>query len=128
MPATYNSDCRGAASGVQPAQHTSGGIFTVKRGAFLTQLKAKVGSSLAKAAAMRVNLNIDGTPITSRSHTHPSHSQASRFNLVSIFRCSSSTHNGVHTRRVDSSTLVFSLSSHRYPLIVFGFSARFNDS
>ncbi len=35
---------------------------------------------------------------------------------------------GVHARRVDSSTLVFSLSSHRYPYIVFVFSARFNDS
>ena len=56
-----------------PAQHTSGGIFTVKRGAFLAQLKAKVGSSLAKAAAMRVNLNIDGAPITSCSHTHLTH-------------------------------------------------------
>ena len=29
---------------------------------------------------------------------------------------------------VDSSTLVFSLSSHRYPYIVFVFSARFNGS
>ena len=66
-----------AASGVQSAQHTSGGIFTFKRAAFLTQLTAKVGSSLVKAAVMRVNLNIDGAPITSRSHTHPSHSQAS---------------------------------------------------
>jgi hypothetical protein len=35
---------------------------------------------------------------------------------------------GVHARRVDSSTLDFSLSSHRYPYIVFVFSARFNDS
>ena len=73
-----------AASGVQPARHTSGGIFTFKRAAFLTQLKAKVGSSLAKAAAMRVNLNIDGAPITSRSHTHPSHSQASRLLTSSL--------------------------------------------
>ena len=73
-----------AASGVQPAQHTSGGIYTFKRAAFLTQLKAKVGSSLAKAAIMRVNLNIDGAPITSRSHTHPSHSQASRLLTSSL--------------------------------------------
>jgi hypothetical protein len=34
--------------------------------------------TLAKAAALRVNLNIDGAPITSRLHTHPSHSQVSR--------------------------------------------------
>ena len=73
-----------AVSGVQPVQHTSGGIFTLKRAAFLTQLKAKVGSSLAKAAAIRVNLNIDDTPITSRSHTHPSHSQESRLLTSSL--------------------------------------------
>ncbi len=40
-------------------------------------------------------------------------------NFVSIFRCSSSAHNRVHTRCVDSSTLVSSLSSHRNPYIVF---------
>ncbi len=51
-------------SGVQSPQHTSGGIFTSKCVVFLTQLKAKVGSSLSKTAAMRVNLNIDGAPIT----------------------------------------------------------------
>ena len=73
-----------AASGVQPVQHTSGGIFTFKRAAFLTQLKAKVGSSLAKAAVMSVNLNIDGAPITSRSHTHPSHSQVSHLLTSSL--------------------------------------------
>ena len=72
------------ASGVQSAQHTSGGIFTSKRAAFLTQLKTKVGSSLVKAAAIRVNLNIDGAPITSRSHTHPSHSQESRLLTSSL--------------------------------------------
>ena len=65
-------------------QHTSGGIFTFKRAAFLTQLKTKVGSSLGKTAAMRVNLNIDGAPITSRSHTHPSHSQESRLLTSSL--------------------------------------------
>ena len=42
--------------------------------AFSAQIKAKVGSTLAKAAALRINLNIDGAPITSRIHTHPSHS------------------------------------------------------
>ena len=38
--------------------------------AFLSQLKSKIGSSLAKAAAIRVNLNIDGAPITSRLSHH----------------------------------------------------------
>ncbi len=44
----------------------------------LGTLTAKVGSTLAKAAALRITLNIDGAPITSRTHTHPSHSQTSR--------------------------------------------------
>jgi hypothetical protein len=35
-------------------------------------------------------------------------------NLVSIFRCSSSTANPVYERRVTSIVLVFSLSSHRH--------------
>ena len=73
-----------AASGVQPAQSTSGGLFTFKRAAFSAQLKAKVGSILVKAAALRVNLNIDGAPITSRSHTHPSHSQVSHLLTSSL--------------------------------------------
>jgi hypothetical protein len=42
--------------------------------AFLTQLQSKVGLSLAKAAALRININLDGSPIASKSHTHPSHS------------------------------------------------------
>ena len=46
-------------------------------------------------------LNIDGAPITSCSHTHPSHSQESRLLTSSI---SLGVHNGVHTSRVDSLT------------------------
>ena len=70
-------------SGVQPAQ-SNHGTFHYRRAAFLRQLKSKIGSSLAKAAGMRVNLNIDGAPITSRSHTHPSHSQTSRLLTSSL--------------------------------------------
>ena len=66
-----------AASGVQLAQSTSG-LFHLCRAALFSQLKAKVGNILAKAAALRITLNIDGSPIASRSHTHPSHSQTSR--------------------------------------------------
>jgi hypothetical protein len=66
-----------AVSGVQLAQHDRG-LFHFRRAAFLATLKAKVGSTLAKAAALRVNLNVDGVPITSKTHTHPSHSQKSR--------------------------------------------------
>ena len=73
LQAHRETDCFFAASGVHPAQSTSGGLFTFKCAAFLSQFKAKVGSTLAKAAALRVNLNIDGAPITSRTHTHPSH-------------------------------------------------------
>jgi len=72
-----------AASGVQLAQ-THRGMFHFRRAAFSSSLKAKVGSTLAKAAALRVNLNIDGAPITSRTHTHPSHSQASRLLTSSL--------------------------------------------
>jgi hypothetical protein len=65
------------ASGVQLAQ-TQRGMFHFRRAAFSVQIKAKVGSTLAKAAALRINLNIDGSPITSTTHTHPSHSKTSR--------------------------------------------------
>jgi hypothetical protein len=72
-----------AASGVQLAQ-TQRGMFHIRRTVFSTSLKAKVGSTLAKAAALRINLNIDGSPITSRTHTHPSHSQTSRLLTSSL--------------------------------------------
>jgi guanylate cyclase len=66
-----------AASGVQLAQSTSR-LFHFRRAAFSATLKVKVGSTLAKTAALRINLNIDGAPITAKAHTHPSHSQTSR--------------------------------------------------
>jgi hypothetical protein len=72
-----------AASGVQLAQPKSG-LFHFRRAAFSAQLKAKVGSTIAKAAALSINLNIDGTPITSRTHTHPSHSETSRLLTSSL--------------------------------------------
>jgi hypothetical protein len=59
-----------AASGVQAA--------------FLTQLQSKVGLALAKAAALRINVSLDGAPIASKSHTHPSHSQTSRLLTSSL--------------------------------------------
>jgi hypothetical protein len=66
-----------AASGVQSAQ-SDRGQFHFRRAAFPQQLKSKVGLALAKAAALRINLNLDGAPIAPKSHTHPSHSQTSR--------------------------------------------------
>jgi hypothetical protein len=62
------------ASGVQSAPSTSGGFFHFRRAAFLSGLKSKVGLTLAKASALRIVLNLDGAPIASKSHTHPSHS------------------------------------------------------
>ena len=51
------------------------------------------------------------------THSPITHSKLSSINLVSIFRCSSSPHNPVYVtvRRIDSSVLIISLSSHRYP-------------
>jgi hypothetical protein len=72
-----------AASGVQSAQSTSG-QFHFRRTDFRHQLKGKVGLVLAKAAALRINLNLDGAPIVSKSHTHPSHSQTSRLLTSSL--------------------------------------------
>jgi hypothetical protein len=43
----------------------------------LQEFSCRRGLPLAKAADLRVNLNLDGDPITSKSHTHPSHSQTS---------------------------------------------------
>jgi hypothetical protein len=73
-----------AASGVQLAQ-TNSGLFHFLRSLFSFQLRTKVGSTLVKSACLRVNLNLDGTPITSRTHTHPSHSETSRLLTSSLF-------------------------------------------
>ena len=66
------------ASGVPLAQSTSGGFFHFCRAAFFSNLKSKSGNLLAKAAALRINLNLDGVTIVSKSHTHPLHSETNR--------------------------------------------------
>jgi hypothetical protein len=72
-------------SGVQSAQSNLGPTcFHFRRAAVLNQLKSKCGLLLAKAAVLRVTLNLDDTPITSHSHTHPSHSQTSRLLTLSL--------------------------------------------
>jgi hypothetical protein len=74
-----------AVSGVQSAQSNLGATcFHFRRAAVLNQLKSKCGLLLAKAAALRVTLNLDGAPIASNSHTHPSHSQTSRLLTLSL--------------------------------------------
>ncbi len=72
-----------AASGVLSSQSDCG-LYHYHRAAVSTQLKSKVGLALAKAAALRITLNLDGAPIISRTHTHPSHSQTSRLLTSSL--------------------------------------------
>jgi hypothetical protein len=72
-----------AASGVQLAQ-SDRGQFHYRRPAFSSQFKSKVGNILANDAALRITFNIDGEPITSNSHTHPSHSKTSRLLTSSL--------------------------------------------
>ena len=52
-----------AASGVQLEQ-SHRGMFHYRYMSFSSYLKEKVGDILVKTAALRVNLNIDGAPIT----------------------------------------------------------------
>jgi hypothetical protein len=69
----------------QSAQSNLGATwFHFRLAAVLNQLKSKCGLLLAKAAALRVTLNLDGAPITFHSHTHPSHSQTSRLLTLSL--------------------------------------------
>ena len=72
-----------AALGVQLAQ-SNRGPFHYLRTACSSMLKSRVGNILAKAAALRINLNLDGAPIASKSHTHPSHSQTARLLTSSL--------------------------------------------
>ena len=60
------------------------GFFHFRRAAFSAMLQSKCGSVLAKASALRININLDGAPIASNSHTHPSHSQTSRLLTSSL--------------------------------------------
>ena len=46
--------------------------------------RLSVGNNLVKSESSRITLNLDGTPITSKSHTHPSHSQSSRLLTSSL--------------------------------------------
>jgi hypothetical protein len=48
------------------------------------QFPSKVGPALAKAAAVRIMLNLDRSPIIPKSHTHPSHSETSRLLTSSL--------------------------------------------
>jgi hypothetical protein len=71
------------ASGVQLPE-TDRGMFHYRRAAFSVQLKSKVVLTIDKVVALRITLNLDGVPIISKSHTHPSHSQTSRLLTSSL--------------------------------------------
>ncbi len=73
-----------AASGVQSAQFDRG-YFHFRRAALSSMLKSKCGNILAKTAVLRINLNLDGPPITSKSHTHPSYSETSGTGMMKYF-------------------------------------------
>ena len=70
-------------SGVQLAQ-SDRGYFHFLRVAFLAQFKSRVVLTLTKTVALRITINLDGVPITSTTHTHPSHSQISRLLTSSL--------------------------------------------
>jgi hypothetical protein len=72
-----------AVSGVLSAQ-SDRGFYHYHLATVSDQLKSKVGLTLAKAAALRITLNLDGAPIISRTHPHPSHSQTSRLLTSSL--------------------------------------------
>jgi hypothetical protein len=54
-------------------------LLLVRLGGYIANLSGFIlgGSSgnniLAKAVALRINLNLDGASVTAKSHTHPSH-------------------------------------------------------
>jgi hypothetical protein len=64
LQAHRETDLFFAAFGVDLAQ-THQDLFHFRRTAFYSQLKSKVGNILAKATALRINLNIHGGPIAS---------------------------------------------------------------
>src|SRR6056300_162548 len=56
-----------------PAQ-TNQDSFRYKRAAFYSAIKGKVGLIFAKAAALRININTDGSPVAmGRTHINTSH-------------------------------------------------------
>jgi hypothetical protein len=63
---------------------TSGGFFHCRRTTFFSNLKSKRGNLLTKDVTLRINLNLDGESIESKSHTHPSHSETSRLLTSSL--------------------------------------------
>jgi hypothetical protein len=124
LQAHRETDHSFAVSGVQLAQCIRG-QFNYRHAAFSSILKSKCGSILAKAAALRTTLNLDGAPIVSSTHTHPSHFKTSRLLTSSLFLGVPVPRGTVYARRVDHSASAFSLSSHRHSYVSFLFGSRF---
>jgi hypothetical protein len=70
-----------AGSGVHLVQQDRG-LFHF-RSSFTSNLKVRV-NTLTETVVLRVNLNVDGVTITSKTHTHPSHSPTSRLLTSSL--------------------------------------------
>jgi hypothetical protein len=117
-----------AASGVHlPEQNC--GLFRFRRAAFSVTLKTKIW----KDPPQDCNFTYQFACWWDTYHFKNTYSpitlvNISSINLVFIFRCSSSPNNPVYTRRVDFSSLVFSLSSHRHSNIGLLLTSRFLDS
>jgi hypothetical protein len=60
------------------------GFFHCLHAEYFSTLKSKRGNLLDKAVALRINLNLDGVSIASKSHTHHPHSQTSRLLTSSL--------------------------------------------
>ena len=58
--------------------------FHFLRTVFSSHLKSRVGNILGKVPVLLITLNLDGTPIVSKTHTHPSHSRTSRLLTSSL--------------------------------------------
>jgi hypothetical protein len=88
--------------------------------------------ALVRTSVFHVGLGVGGTTIASASRVRTSHSWTSRL-LTSSFSSGVSSlfcrgTQCMYVRYVDSSTLDFSLSSHRLSFISLLFSSRFLDS
>ncbi len=64
-------------SGVQLVQSTSD-QFHHRHSTFPLTVQSQVDNILTKDVEQRIDLNMDGVPTTSKSHTHSSHLQSSR--------------------------------------------------
>jgi hypothetical protein len=79
----WETDLFFTSSGVQFVQQNCG-LFHFHLVVFSVTLKSKVDNTLDKYEVLRINLNVDGTPITSKTHIHPSHSETSRLLTSSL--------------------------------------------